>query len=420
MNSRCFIFLFALICASVVMFSAQVYASDDLVCSIEDSPDVCIIESDSEEFYTSSYVDDQLKINMEKSEDSVCIVYFYSSTCSHCAAIKPYLEQLEEKYGDEITVTRYSLDDPKNVDLYYQFCISKDYSGRTIPVIGVNDKILVGESQIREFLEPEIEKGISSENKICPLGSISCSSLNGKLSGTDPAFSSIKDLSWQKLVPVVLFAGLVDGINPCAFAVLIFMMAFLMQIAGHKRKLIKVSSAYLISVFAVNILLGVLYFYTSIKFGFPDVIRSVVIVVALIAGAINIKDFFFFGKGVSLKIPDSAHNFIQKFSKKASVFSAVVLGSGVAILEAPCSVPIYLTVIEILKAEGRALAQVFPYIMIYNLAFILPLLALAIFMYEGKEAKALESWRKAYRRHMRLMIGVILIGLAIAMIIGVL
>ena len=58
--------------------------------------------------------------------------------------------------------------------------------------------------------------------------------------------------------------------------------------------------------------------------------------------------------------------------------------------------------------------------MIYNLAFILPLLALAIFMYEGKEAKALESWRKAYRRHMRLMIGVILIGLAIAMIMGVL
>ena len=90
-----------------------------------------------------------------------------------------------------------------------------------------------------------------------------------------------------------------------------------------------------------------------------------------------------------------------------------------AILEAPCSVPIYLTVIEILKAEGHAFVWVLPYILLYNMMFIIPLITLAVLVYIGKDAAVLEKWRDSHKRWMRLLIGIILLVLAYAMAVGV-
>jgi len=402
----------------IVLFVSPISGDDSLTCGTDD--DVCTIDTDSDSFLTSDYVDEQIKLNMEHSENSLCIVYFYSDTCAHCAAIKPFLEEMEDKYGVSVTITRYNLADPKNVELYYQFCTSKDYKGRSIPVLGINDQIYVGEDQIRDNLETEIQRGSSMEHKICPLGSMSCHAGTSEPGGTDHAFSFLEDLSWQKLMPVVIFAGLADGVNPCAFAVLIFVMTFLMHISSNKRKLVKVTTAYIISVLIVNLLLGVLYYYTSVSLGFPLFFRYLIIGFALIAGLINIKDYFFYGKWFTLKIPGISQGFIGNYAKKATVFSSVILGSAVAILEAPCSIPIYLTVVEVLKAEGRMLIDVFPYMVIYNLMFILPLILLSFLVYFGFEAKSLEKWRDKNKKYMKLVMGIILLGLAIAMITGVL
>ncbi len=412
-------------CLIVLLFVGSVSAlddSDDLVCS-SSSSSVCSVETSSDEFYMASYVDEQIKTNMENSRDSVCIIYFYTDSCTHCAAVKLYLDELESSYGDKIVITRYSLGEPENIELYYRFCTSRDYEGRSVPVLGINDKIFVGEGVILGNLEDEIKRAFSMDKKICPLGSLACSSdsSDGLLSeGVNPAFAGISGLSFSKLAPVVVFAGLGDGINPCAFAVLIFVMAMLMQISGRRRKLITVVSVYMLSLLAVNVALGIIYFYTSVVIGAPVFIRYIVIVIAIIAGLINIKDFFFYGKGLSLKIPDKAHDFIQKFARRTTVFSAFILGSIVAVLEAPCSVPIYLTVIEILKGEGHSLVLVLPYILLYNVMFIVPLVVLAVLVYRGRDTAVLEKWRDSHKRWMRLLIGIILLALAYVMAIGIL
>ncbi len=355
------------------------------------------------------------------SQDQVCIVYFYSDTCSHCKAIKPLIDELEQKYSDDVHLTRYEVSSPENIQLYNQLCQKHGYDGKSIPLVGVNDRILVGESEIRDYLEDEIKKGIATEDKTCPLGGEMGCHLDpdaGNNTGSEPLIPGLSNLGFTSVLPIILVAGLGDGINPCAFVILIFVMVFLQQISGSKKRLIRVTLTYIISLLATNITLGILYFTLSLQMGFPTLVKNAVIVISIIAGLLNIKDFFWYGKGVSLGIPKAAKGYLKGLINRASVPSAFILGVSVGILEAPCSVPIYLAVIEVLKGEGGTLATVFPHILIYNLMFILPLVVLSIAVYFGYKAHVLEKQTLKTKRWMKLWIGIILLLLAAALLFG--
>ena len=356
---------------------------------------------------------------LSATQDKVCIVYFYGNSCSHCKAIKPFIDQLEQKYADKMRLTRYEVSDPQNIKLYDQLCSLKDYNGKSIPLIGINDKILVGETEIRNNLENEIIRGIKMDKKICPLEGEQCH-LQNESSGNstaEPPIKGLKDLNWKTVLPIIFVAGLGDGVNPCAFVILIFIMVFLQQISGNKKRLLRVTLTYIIAILLTNVLIGMLYFYFSINVGFPDMIRYAVIAVSLGAAMINIKDFFWYGKGISLGIPKSAKNYLMSLIHMASVPASLILGVSVAILEAPCSIPIYLTVIEVLKGAGKTIGAIFPYILVYNLMFILPLVVLSVMVYRGYDAKIFEQKSLAAKRYMRLVVGIILLLLAAAMLL---
>jgi cytochrome c biogenesis protein CcdA len=101
----------------------------------------------------------------------------------------------------------------------------------------------------------------------------------------------------------------------------------------------------------------------------------------------------------------------------ASVPASIILGASVAVLEAPCSIPIYLSVIEVLKGAGRSLTAVFPYILMYNLMFIIPLIVVSVAAYNGYNAKIFEEKSLSAKKYMKLVIGLILLLLATAFIL---
>jgi len=356
------------------------------------------------------------------AQEDLCVTYFYSKFCGHCKEIKPFMDELENKYQGQIMFHRFDVTAPENMSIFNKFCIANEYSGRGVPTLGINNRILVGSKQIKDNLENEILAGFEMDEKICMIEDQNICPIHNnnktRPADTDPVIPNLEEIEWFSILPLIFLTGLGDGINPCAFAVLIFVMAFLQQISHNKKRLIKITIGFITAVFVMNILLGVLYFYTSLQLGFPLIIRYIAITLAVIAGLINIKDFFFYGKGFSLKIPTKSRRHIEKLAQKATLPSAIILGGLVALLEAPCSIPIYLTVLEVLKGHGYNIIQVFPYVLIYNLMFILPLILLAGLIYYGAEADALESWRKKYRRWMKLSIGLILIALALAMLLG--
>jgi cytochrome c biogenesis protein CcdA/thiol-disulfide isomerase/thioredoxin len=386
---------------------------------------------DSEDCGTSTCSFDFTKLNSNEKIDmintlnseSLCIIYFYSDTCGHCKNVKPFLEEMEEKYGSFIKIHKYEVSDPKNIALYNSFCSISGYEGKGIPLLGVNDIYLAGESQIFDKLESEIERGLSMEEHICPIeGQMVCghSAQNQTSENSDTLIPNLNNLEWSSIIPIIVIAGLGDGINPCAFVILIFVMVFLQSISGSRKRILKITVTYIFALFITNTLLGVLYFFVTLKIGFPNFIKYAVIIVSVVAGIINIKDFFWYGKGISLGVPKKTKKYLQQLISMASVPASLILGVSVAILEAPCSVPIYLAVIEVLKGEGARLLSVIPYILLYNLMFIVPLVVLSTLVSFGYRAHILEKKSLEAKRYMKLGIGIILLVLAALLYYGVL
>lgn len=341
------------------------------------------------------------------SPGEVCVVYFYSETCAHCKDLKPFIDAIEAKYPD-IALARLDVRQYENFQRYNQFCANKDYGGKEIPLIAIGSDYFVGEDEIKEKLEPAIQEMLLKDpsERICPLTNSSvCFS---DMSGSEKLVGHIT-------MGAIFVAGLIDGINPCAFAVLILLMTILFEIQMKKRRIIKVAMSYIGAFVLTNISLGVaVYWFSDALFGGTSITLKIAAGIALIAGLINIKDFFWYGKGITLKIPENAKKIVRPLVKKASVPAVALLGSIIAFFEAPCSASIYYAVIEMLRSRTTTLGAALPFILLYNLMFVIPLVVLFILVYTGKNIAHADRWRISHRKWMKLAIGTILVLFSIA------
>lgn len=351
--------------------------------------------------------------------EKICIAYFYGSECPKCAASAPFIESLESRYGDKISVAKYEIShNVKNFQTYNSLCAIRNIGidDRGIPLVAIGNEYFMGVSEIKEKLEPKIQEMLLSGERACPLaGEEGCSYLEGK-SPTD-INSFIQGLKEGITIPLVVGAGLVDGINPCAFAVLIFLLAFLMEISSSKTRMIKAAAAYILAVYITYFLAGIGLLSAIQLTGASAIIVKVAAVVAIAAGLVNIKDYFWYGKGFSLKIPESRKVLIESFVKKANIPAALILGFLVSIFELPCTGGVYLAVLAMLASTATKIKAVY-YLLIYNVMFVLPLIIIVIAVIKGMKAEHIENWRKARRNLMKLALGLLLLGFGIAMLLG--
>lgn len=357
-------------------------------------------------------------------EEKICVVYFYGDGCSNCAKIKPFLDDLESRYKDDVLITRLEIyHDLKNYQSYNEYCNvqSIDIEQRGVPFVAIGEEYYMGVSQIKQSLEPKIQEMIESGERVCPLGGeMACHPIQQSESGSDdfnqiienfkPSFATIS-------LPLVVVTGLVDGINPCAFAVLIFLLTFLMQISSNRKRMIKAGIAYIIAVYFTYFIAGIGLLSVIQVSGFSGYVVRGAAVIAIIAGLINIKDYFWYGKGISLGIPDSKKGIIQKWTKRANIPSALVLGFLVSMFELPCTGGVYLAILAMLASSVTKLKAV-EYLLVYNFMFVLPLIVIMFLVIRGMSAEKIESWRNAKKTWMRLALGLLLVALGIIMIIG--
>ena len=224
-------------------------------------------------------------------------------------------------------------------------------------------------------------------------------------------------------LPVIIGAGLIDGINPCAFGVLIFLLAYLAKTAkGNKGKMLLHGLTYIFAVFLTYFLVGLLLLPVIRQFGQASVVIYIVLsIIIIIAGLLEIKDYFWYGKGFSLSIFPKEAERIKKYGKKISgrLYFAFFLGVFVALVELPCTGAVYLAVLSLMALSGLTVGN-FTFLLIYNLLFVLPLIVILFFVANGMSTNKFNEWRKKNRALMRLLIGSLLIGLGSWMLLLVL
>jgi cytochrome c biogenesis protein CcdA len=214
-----------------------------------------------------------------------------------------------------------------------------------------------------------------------------------------------------------LVTGLVDSINPCAFAVMIFLLTFLLEVSNNTKRVLKAGLAYIASVYVTYFLSGLGFLSVVQLMGISGIIVKIAAVVAILAGLINIKDYFWYGRGFTLKIPESKKETIERWVHRANVPGAIVLGFLVAMFELPCTGGVYLAILA-LMADQMTKMKAIAYLLIYNVMFVLPLLAILLLVIKGMKAEHIESWRQSGKNLMKLAMGLLLVILGAAMLLG--
>jgi cytochrome c biogenesis protein CcdA len=216
-------------------------------------------------------------------------------------------------------------------------------------------------------------------------------------------------------IPLIVGSAAIDSINPCAIAVLIFLILYLMAVKDRK-KMLTIGLVYIFVVFLIyySAGLGLLGFLQSIKI--TKFFFYFTAALSIVLGLINLKDVFWAGKGFSLAIPESKKELLNKYIKKATLPAAIILGVLVALFELPCTGGVYLAILSML-ADQNTFLQAAVYLLLYNFVFVAPLLGILLSVYFGLPPQKVEQWRNENKKWMRLAIGLTLVALGLIMLV---
>src|SRR3972149_2610664 len=186
---------------------------------------------------------------------------------------------------------------------------------------------------------------------------------------------------------VVLGTAAIDSINPCAIGVLILMISVVLSGQGTVRRMLLLGALYIFAIYLTYLSagLGLVYFLASIPLFVTEYLSIIVGSFIILAGLIEVKDFFWYGRGFSLGIPVVFTKKIHKLSKNLTVPGVMILGAFVAGVELPCTGAPYLAIITILSMNFNLTA--FLLLVFYNIVFVLPLLIILVLVAFGMKVQ---------------------------------
>lgn len=210
-------------------------------------------------------------------------------------------------------------------------------------------------------------------------------------------------------ITTVIITALVDSINPCAIGVLILLVSTLLAGSKSKAQILKIGLIYITAVYITYFLagLGLMFFLRSIPLWVSQYISIAVGTIVVLAGLVEIKDFFWYGKGFSLQIGSDKAKKIHKYVEKITVPGIIFLGAFVAGVELPCTGGPYLAITLILSQNFNIWTLIL--LAIYNIIFVLPLIVILTAVYFGVKVQNIKRWKQSSRSWMRLAIGILLI-----------
>jgi cytochrome c biogenesis protein CcdA len=213
------------------------------------------------------------------------------------------------------------------------------------------------------------------------------------------------------LITVITTAA-IDSINPCAIGVLILMISVVLGSGKSVRRLLWLGFLYIMAVLVVYLLagLGLLYFLAAIPLIVTETLSIFVAIILIIAGLLEIKDFFWYGKGFHLAISGSNSQRIKRYANNVSAPGVIFLGAFVSAVELPCTGAPYLAIITLLSQYFDFTA--FLMLVVYNIVFVSPLIIVLLLVAGGLEIEKINKWKDFNKPLMRLAVGILLIYLS--------
>jgi len=328
------------------------------------------------------------------TDNKLYVTIFYTYDCPHCREAMTFLtaisklrsdcEKCEEAVeclekemaqGPGLVIRTYEVKkNPANMKLFREFLASYNTTLQGVPTIFIGNKFYVGyrKGVSCKMMAEEIARQLRGEGYIF-----------GK--NIDVPFIGEVDINTVSLLQFTLVLGLLDGFNPCAMWVLMFLLGLLVYSRSRRRIL-------LIGVVFVTAS-GLVYFAFMAAWlnlfrviGMSSIIIKVLAVVAVLMGLINLKDVFFFKRGISLMIPEGAKPSLYKRTRAIlherqtvfAVIGTIILAIFVNFIELACTVGLPAIFTKILVERNVSITYKYLYLAGYNIAYIVPLLLIVL------------------------------------------
>jgi cytochrome c biogenesis protein CcdA len=348
---------------------------------------------------------------------STPIVYYYTEGCSECRAVEQELEALASAYDFYIYRKIDSLDVAgakvrSALDTAYGVL---DAQRGVAPTIFVGDKVFVRETAIKAGLEQALEASTPQSRRHL----LDAWTAAGQ-SGAEPT-----DLFKTFSVLTVIGAGLLDGVNPCAFATLIFFISYLIMRSKSRKDILFVGLAFAAGVFIAYLAAGMgLYQLVSRATWFFALSKWFYLVIGLFAAVIavlSVRDAWRARHGdlgdMTLQLPERNKGIIHKLIRNQArtgfvATSAFLVAFPVSLFEFMCTGQTYLPTIVLIVSQDALRARAALLLVVYNLLFILPLVLITGIAYLGVTSEHLVAWLKRNATPVKAATAVLFVALA--------
>ena len=354
------------------------------------------------------------------SEDScetgapIYAAYFYQTGCDSCSRVEADLAYLRNKYP-QLIVEKFNVYDDADLGLWLaQRALRDDFKS---PSVFIGSEAYIGEGEITpQALEAALECYASE-------GSPKVWDAYDEDMGNSDIANRFRNMSWM----TVVLAGLVDGLNPCAFATLIFFVSYL-TLSGRKgREIIFVGLSFTIGVFLAYLLIGLGFYKVLDLLGniLNIIARWVYGLTAVLCIALAVFSFRDISKAregrledMALKLPDGLRKRINAVIRKGRstnrhISTAFFSGMVISLLELACTGQVYLPTIIFVSSMPELRLRAIFYLVIYNLLFILPLVVVFVLAYFGTTSKQLTRFLQKHAAAVKIGLGIIFFALGI-------
>ncbi|MGD9000575.1 MAG: hypothetical protein PVF75_09185 [Granulosicoccaceae bacterium] len=357
----------------------------------------------------------------EQGRAVIQVYFFWSYKCPHCLEALPYIEQLAANNGDIELHSLQLVGEHDNVARYQHMASALGQTAQSVPAFLFCNSMQTGYS---EKLTPgQIERTLSGCRQYL--------AEHGKLQGFKPPparhvtidlplFGPVSTGEVDGLPVITLLIAAVDAFNPCAFFVLMFLLSLMLH-TGSRRRMFIVGGVFVFFSGLMYFLFMSAWLNLFRVIGQLHVITLVAGLVAIVIGAINIKDFIWFRRGISLTISDAAKPALYQRARRllrADSLSTLLLATvGLALFanlyEFLCTAGFPMVYTRILTLVELPEWQYYAYLVLYNMVYILPLLTIVLLFAWGMGGRKLQENEG---RRLKLVSGVMMATLGLMLL----
>jgi thiol-disulfide isomerase/thioredoxin len=369
----------------------------------------------------------------------VVVYFFWGDGCPHCAAQKPFLADLAARYP-EIEVRAYEVwSDTDNLALFFEMAEANGFEPQAVPTTFIGHNIWTG---WREDMKADMEATVKAcLERGCPdpgaflSGEGEVQSSAGQVEQAAPAdplqeeallaipLIGTINLNAQSLPFSTAVIAFVDGFNPCSLWVLSILLALVIH-TGSRRKVLLVGLTFLLVTAGVYgiFIAGLFKVFTVVSF--MGWIQVAVALLALVFALINIKDYFWYKKGISFTISDKHkpkiyRDFRGLLNSEKSVFAligaTVVMALGIALVELPCTAGFPVLWTKIVSAHQVSTLN---FVLLLGLYMLIYLLDELLFFFTAVVTLRASKMEEKQGRVLKLVGGMVMLALALVLLIN--